>query len=353
MLLHLRQLFFLTRAYFYSWIVTWHHAVLSLLLAIVYLSIINQSFVVTLTRRVVVGVHIKNADLAQRVRDDLTAQGLGVVAYHAPDELARALSNGLLAAAVQISTNAEHIVVTFAGKSPLMDRELANVLFEMTGRVGQHARTRSRLTIANNSYHPDAMRAYITANLFPFLLLSLVIVNCGIVYVIAIENKALFAYLLTPVPRSIVLAAQLGCGIIVSLGVAVLAYALCMPVVGLPFPARPLQWLGVSVLQLFCNGALYLCVALHMRRYIPFAQFGMISVVVLIFIGGAITPFEVMPQWERVVAAFTPALYMMRTMRAVMLESDSVRLNDLLLLIAWGTIGATLGLRRLRHLTVA
>ena len=189
MLAFLRHSAALTRAQIYAWCVTPHHAVLSIAVAIAYLAVMNQSFVVTLTSRVVVGVHTKDVDIGQRVREDLMGKGLSVVAYATPGNGLHALSNGALAAFVEIVTNADSATVSFAGRNPLMDRELANVLFGMTARVAEQSGSRYRLHISGNSYTPDATRAFVTANLVPFLLLSLIIVNCGIVQVLALGDR--------------------------------------------------------------------------------------------------------------------------------------------------------------------
>lgn len=348
----LREWAALVRAQIIAWCVTPHHAVLSIAVAIAYLAVMNQSFVVTLTSRVAVGVHTKDVDVGQRIRDDLTSRGLAVIAYDTVEAAAQALSNGLLAAAVDVTTNTDTVAVMFAGRNPLMDRELAQVLFEMTARVAEQTGARYRLRLSGNSYHPNRTRAFVTANLVPFLLLSLIIVNCGIVQVLAIEDKTLFTQVLTPVPRGTLLAARLCSGMIVSLAVFLVAYGVCLPLVGLPVPARPLAWLGVCVLQLAVNGAVYLYLALLIRRYIPFAQVGLVSVTLLIFAGGGVTPFEVMPDWERILASCTPALYMIRTMRAVMLGSDVVRVNDLAVLAMWGIGGGVLAHQRLCRMTL-
>lgn len=353
MLAFLRHSAALTRAYICAWCVTPHHAVLSIAGAIAYLAVMNQSFVVTLTSRVAVGVHTKNVDIGRRVREELMSNGLSVVAYAAPSDGLHALSNGALAAFVDIGTNADTVTVSFAGRNPLMDRELANVLFGMTARLAEQSGSRYRLHISGNSYTPDAMRAFVTANLVPFLLLSLIIVNCGFVQVMACEDRTLFSLLVTPASRGALLVARLCSGTLVSLAVFVLGYCLCMPLVGLPTPARPLAWLALCILQMLANGAVYLCLALLIRRYIPFAQFGLVSVTLLIFAGGGVTPFEVMPQWERIFASCTPALYMIRSMRAVMLGTDAVRLNDLAVMAMWGIAGSVLAHQRLRSMVVS
>jgi len=349
----LRQLAALIRAYIYAWCVSWHHAVLSIAVAVAYLAVINQSFVVTLTRRVVVGVYTKDADIGRRIREDLTGKGLGVVAYDTPAAMWAALSNGLLAAGMELATNTPSAAVRFGGCNPLMDREMANVLLEMTARLATHTGSRYQLSLQGNSYVPDRTRAFVTANLVPFLLLSLVIVNCGIVQVMAVENKSMCGFLLTPVPRAVLYAAQLGSGVIVSLAVFLLAYAVCIPLAGVPVPAAPVRWLALCLFQLVCTGAVYLYIALAMRRYIPFAQFSIVSITLFIFAGGGVTPFEVMPQWERVFASCTPALYMIRSMRAVMLGTEAVRLNDLAVLAMWGIAGSVLAHQRLRRMVVS
>jgi len=77
----LRQTLALTWAQMRAWCATPHHALLSITLAVSYLVIINQSFVVQLTKRVVMGVYTKDIDVGQRLRDELTGKGMAVVAY--------------------------------------------------------------------------------------------------------------------------------------------------------------------------------------------------------------------------------------------------------------------------------
>ncbi|MCX7848557.1 MAG: ABC transporter permease [bacterium] len=348
----LHQWLALTRAYVVAWLLTPRHACISLAAAVGYLAVINQSFVVALTPRVRVGVHTKDANIGQHIRDELMGKGLAVIAYATPAEALHALSNGLLMAVVDVAPRMECVTVSFAGRNPLMDRELVNVLFQMTANLAEKVRTRYRLNIQGISYTPHAVRAFVTANLVSFLLLSLIIINGGIVQVLAVEGQTLFTQLLTPVSRAVLLAARLSSGILVSLAVFLLAYALCVPVVGLPLPARPLAWLAVCLLQLLSTGAVYVYLALIIRRYIPFAQISVISVTLLTFASGAVTPFEVMPQWERVFATCTPALYMIRSMRAVMLATEPLRLNDLVVLAMWGLAGSMLAYLRLRRMTL-
>jgi len=350
----LRQTLVLTWAQLRAWCATPHHAVLSVTLAVAYLVIINQSFVVQLTARVVMGVYTKDIDVSQRLRNELTGKGMAVVAYDTVSQGRHALSNGLLAAFIEIySANENRAVVAFAGRNPLLDREISSVLFGMTSRITEGTTPLRQLIVEDNSYTPDRMRAFITASLAPFLLLSLVVINCGNVQVLAIEDKTLFAFLLTPASRWTLILARLLSGTVLSWLVFLIAYVICAPLLGLPMPARPALWCAVTVLQLLSSGAFYLFMALVIRRYIPFSHFGLISVTLLTFAGGAITPMEVMPHWERVLACVTPALYAIRSMRAALLGIVPVQVNDLVMLTLWGAISAMLAYLRLRRITLS
>ncbi len=350
----LRQTLALTWAQMRAWCATPHHALLSITLAVSYLVIINQSFVVQLTKRVVMGVYTKDIDVGQRLRDELTGKGMAVVAYATVAEGRHALSNGVLASFIEVyTTNAERAVVAFGGRNPLMDREISSVLFGMTSRIADQADPLRQLVVEDNSYTPDRMRAFITASLAPFLLLSLVVINCGNVQVLAVEDKTLFAFLLTPASRWTLILARLLSGSVLSWLVFLIAYAICAPLIGLPAPARPVLWCAVTVLQLLSSGAFYFFMALVIRRYIPFSHFGLISVTLLTFAGGAITPMEVMPHWERVLACMTPALYAIRSMRAALLGFVPVQANDLVMLTLWGTVSAMLAYLRLCRTTLS
>jgi len=119
-----------------------------------------------------------------------------------------------------------------------------------------------------------------------------------------------------------------------------------------PWPPRVGPWLGVIAVQMFAAGGLFFLLAALCRRYRFYVNVCSFMIIALMFVSGAVSPVEIMPDWQRTLAVWSPAFYAVRSMRAVMLGTEPVRAMDLVVVGSWGVVTHILGYVRLVRATI-
>lgn len=328
-------------------------AFVSVCLAIAFLVIANQVFTVWLGRSVAIGFHAADASMKQVLQMEL--DGIGVTPLcHGSEEQGRAeLTAGKTSMLVSVrGMNPICFSVILAGRNPLLDRELSGQLLRIAGRVSRREFPDMDIRLENDRYGAETMTAFMTAGMIAFFILSLTHTNNGTFWVRDWEQGSIFTFLVTPASRwTLVLGRTLAASILV-LSILALSMAVCRQVVPWPWPERTGPWAAVILLQTFMGNGLFTAIASMCKRYRFYVNVSSFLVIILMFISGTVSPIEIMPPWQRVLAHMTPTFYAVRSMRAVMLGLEPLLSADLWILAAWGVATHLIGYFRLASSTI-
>jgi ABC-2 type transport system permease protein len=330
------------------------HAVVSVVMAVIFLVIVNHLFVIWLGAHMRMGVCVASDTLANSVANELREVGLTPYRYATPAAAAADLRSGRLVGYVHVHGSApRHADLYFAGRNPMLDRELAHVLLRAAVRVSEEDAESLQISMRNDRYSPAYMQLFMAASMLPFCLFTISAVSTGLQWVHDWESGRLFTTLVTPVSRSVFVAGRTVAGLLISVTTLAVSLVTCRLFVTWPWPANPLPWAGVIFVQAFCIAGFFFALAALCRRNEMYQDVATFLLFVLMFLSGAVVPVETMPGWERAIAHMSPAFYAVRSMRAAMLSDMPLVIRDLLVLTAWGLVFFALGHALLQKARIA
>jgi ABC-2 type transport system permease protein len=329
------------------------HIIVSLALSISFLVLANRVMVVRLGPHVCVGVHTTSATVARNAQREFEAFNMTMVRYgtreHGQQDLAADRIIGLMSVP---NDDPRAIHLRFAGRNPLIDRELAATLLQVAAQVTTNTHRRARIVMENNRYTPDVMTTFMTAGLLPFLLLALASVNYGLFWLCDYERGTLYTMLATPVRRGVLVAGRALGSLAIMLLTFAVTVAVCRQFVYWDIGARPLLWWAVVTAQMVVMSGVFFAIATLCRRFALYTDAGLILVLVLMFLSGTLMPVQTMPDWARMLCFMTPTFHAVRMMRAVMLGVETLLPRDVLALALWAVIGFLFGYWRLMTATL-
>jgi ABC-2 type transport system permease protein len=336
------------------WLRRPRHAIVSVVMAVIFLIIVNHLFVIWLGAHMRMGVCVESNTLANSVANELREVGLTPYRYPEPGTAEADLRAGRLVGYVHVHGSAPRYAdLHFAGRNPLLDRELAHVLLRAAVRVSEEDAESLQISMRNDRYEPEYMRAFMAASMLPFCLFTITAVNYGLRWVDDWQQGRLFTTLVTPVSRLAIVSGRTTAGLVVSCVILALSLLLCRLLVTWPWPEDVLPWAGVIGVQAFCVCGFFFALATWCKRNQLYQDTATFLLFLLMFLSGAVVPVETMPHWERTVAHMTPAFYAVRTMRAAVLEDTPLLMRDLCVLAAWGLVFFVAGYALLQRARIA
>ena len=335
----LSQLFCLLLLELRLWTRSIRHAVISLLISMLFLAATNFVFIIHFDQDDRIGVRAPFRSMAREIAKEAWKEGLTVIIYDRAADALPDLRSGRIYAFVEIPrTNGFLIRVVYAGFNPLLDRELSTIVLRAAAHVVER-NADVRIALENNRYTRDDATLFMVAGSIPFLILALASVNCGYFWLRDWVRGTMCAYLVTPVRRGVLLLARNTAGILMTLLMLAVAFGACRWIVTWPFPPRLLLWAGVLALQTFTGCGLFFLLATWAKHDLIYSDIQYGGVLVLMFVSGVFVPCETMPNWIQLCARMTPTFYAVRSMRGAMTTFQPLLLKDLLILFLWG-VGA-------------
>ncbi len=325
----------------------------SIALSITFMLVTHRIFTVDLGGAARLGLCCDRAALEERLLMEFESRNVAVQSFASLDDARRAMDQGRILACLALTgSDPLRVQVALAGRNLLLDREVSGLLLRLAGGALGGEVENLEFELINDRYSARMMTAFTIASLLAFLLLSLAHNNFGNLWVRDWEHGTLFTLLASPAPRWVFVAGRLLSGTLLNVLNLAAALAVCRAVTPWPWPGQPALWLLVVLIQIFMASGLFFLLATVCRHYHFYASVSLFLLVILLFASGAITPLEVKPGWEQGLARLNPAFYMVRSMRAAMLDAGPVRGADLGVILAWGLALFGIGLWRLNHATI-
>jgi ABC-type multidrug transport system permease subunit len=330
----LRQILALCQTHFRLW---WRRPlqwITSILLCSAYLLVGTQLLNVQIGNRIHIGLYSKGSPFALDVERELNSHNISTVRYEDYSKGVKDLEQGKIVAFVAFGHRQLHLALS--GRNPLLDRELDGLLLRIATRVTSRVPQAGRIVLNHDRHTSEDMTTFMTASLIPFLIMALAMVNCGMHWLRDWEDRTVFSFLATPASRVTLLTARTLSGSVLALLILLISLAVSRLFITWYFPSNILFWLAIILLQIFFAVGFFFALAAICRRYILYVDVSMLIVILLMFASATIKPLESMAQWECVLAWCTPAFYAVRSMRAVMLGAEPLRLLDICVLASWG-----------------
>jgi ABC-type multidrug transport system permease subunit len=335
------------------WLRRPRHLILSIVLSALFLVVTNHLLVIWLGSHVYIGVHTDSERVARTLTHHFSEVGLQTVRCASEEEGRRDIERGAIVGLMGVTGHSpRELRVTFSGRNPLLDRELASLMLSAAAGISGTATEDLKLTLVNSRHTPQVISAFMAAGTLPFLILLLTGVFSGVGWLSEWENKTLQQFLITPTPRTTFVLARAASAMLFSLAVLVGGLVICRPLVTWPLPENIPVWFGVIAIQALAGCGVYFAIAAACRSTMLFNDVTYTSGCILMFVTGAFVPVETMPPWERTLAYLTPTFYAVRSMRAALAATDVVYLHDLVVIAAWAIAGFCIGLTILRYSTL-
>ena len=320
-----------------TWLRTPKHILLSLTFGVMFLVVGTRMLTITFGPHVCLGVVTTSTNMARRVARQFERVNAGVVRYDTLAHARRDLASDRIVGIITISNDAiQSVHMTFSGRDPMLDREVAVLLMRTAARVTDGPVAGRLLTQDHNSYTPERMTLHVVASLLPFLILAVASVNCGLLWLSAMESGTVQRYLLAAAPPAVWVGCRVAANVLFTFLMVLLAVALSRPFVAWATPSAWLAWLGVLALQSFAAAGLFFLLAALCRRHMLYADLSVLINFLLMFMSGALTPVLVMTRYDQVLAACTPTYYFIRATRAVMTGGAPLLASDLVVIALWG-----------------
>ncbi|MCX7005638.1 MAG: hypothetical protein NTV22_20570, partial [bacterium] len=164
-----------------TWLRTPKHILLSLTC--------TRMLTITFGPHVCLGVVTTSTNMARRVARQFERVNAGIVRYDTLAHARRDLASDRIVGIITISNDAvQSVHMTFSGRDPMLDREVAVLLMRTAARVTDGPVAGRLLTQDHNSYTPERMTLHVVASLLPFLILAVASVNCGLLWLSAMES---------------------------------------------------------------------------------------------------------------------------------------------------------------------
>jgi len=313
----------------------------SILLCSAYLLVGTQLLNVQIGSRVHVGLYSKGSPIALDVEKALKSRNITTIRYQDHSKGIEDLEQGKIVALVAFGHRELHLALS--GRNPLLDRELDGLLLRIATKVSGRIPQAGRIVLDHKRHTSEDMTTFMTASLIPFLIMALAMVNCGMHWLRDWEERTVFSFLITPAQRITLLAARTITGSMLALLILLISLSVSRMIITWYFPSDILLWLAIILLQIFFAVGFFFALAAICRKYILYVDVSMLLVILMMFASATIKPIESMAQWECILAWCTPAFYAVRSMRAVMLGAEPLRLLDVCVLSCWGTVCYALG----------
>ncbi len=199
------------------WLRTPRHAIISVALSVIFLLISDHFFVVWMGKHMAVGINTTNKRIARSTAKEFYKAGLTSIRYNKIETAKEDLKKGRIVALISVYTNKKHNVeLIFSGMNPLLDREIAGVMLQVSQKVFDSASNGIKVRLKNNRYSSKNMSIFMAAGTLPFLILMLSSINCGLPWKMDWEEGILQRYLTTPIKRSVLIFGRLSGGIFIT-----------------------------------------------------------------------------------------------------------------------------------------
>ncbi len=308
-----------------------------LLLSIAYLVIGTQILVITFGDRVNVGVCTHDLRVVNDVKEVLKKSGIKTVHYRRNDIGENALKIGEISALISITGS--ELTFMASGRNPMLDTQISVLLLSITPRLSHRASgfgPQFKIIVKNLEMETLSIVTFMTASLLPLLIIHLGLVYCGQFWVQDWEGGQLYTLLASPARReAIIVGRTIGFALLMIINLTI-SLAVCRYVMPWQIPSSLLLWFLLILIQIFAATGLNFFFAAVCKKFVLYLNVVVIFLFVMSFISGVIIPAETLPQWEQILARFTPAFYAVRSMRAVMLGRTPVLAADFFTLFAWG-----------------
>ena len=319
------------------WLRTPRHAIITISISMIFLLISDHLFVVWMGKHMAVGINTTDKRIARSVAKEFFKTGLSSVRYNNIKLAEEDLEKGRIIALVSVYTNKKHNVdLIFSGKNPLLDRELAGVMLQVSEKVFDSASEGIKIRLKNNKYSSKSMSVFMAAGTLPFLILMLSAINCGLPWKQDWANGTLQRYLAAPIKRSVLIFGRLSGGIFITYISLIISLFVCKYFMSWQFPENLFGWFAIIFIQVFFAGSLFFAIASVCKHPTLYDDITYMLTLILMFISGVIVPVITMPAWERMIAYMMPTFYAVRSMRAIMTGYCPFIPKDAIIIILWG-----------------